>query len=44
MPTSWAMARWNGMRYESVADVVWSVIPAAVESVLPLIRPSPGKC
>ncbi len=34
----------NGSRYESVAVVVSSVMPWEVTSVLPVTRPSPGKC
>ena len=40
---AWMPAR-NGSRFGSSAVVVESVVPFGVRSVLPVTRPSPGKC
>ena len=44
MPTPLATPARNGSRKGSSALVCVSVIPTVVTSVLPVIRPSPGKC
>ena len=44
MPTREAIPARNGSRKGSSAEVTASVIPVAVTSVLPVTRPSPGKC